>query len=56
MVSGAVQAIEITFSDTAANVTFNAYVTGFDISQSVDEALTATVTLGITGAITYAAS
>lgn len=56
MVSGTVQAIEITFSDTAANVTFNAFVTGFDISQSVDEALTATVTLGITGAITYAAS
>ena len=56
MVSGSVAAIEITFADTASNVTFNAFVTGFDISQGVDEALTASVTLGITGAITYAQS
>jgi hypothetical protein len=53
MISGTAQAIEITFSDTANTVSFSAYVTGFDIAQGVDEALTASVTLGITGAITY---
>ena len=53
MLSGTVQACVITFSDGANTCAFSAYVTGFDIAQGVDEALTASVTLGITGAITY---
>ena len=47
------KAIVITFSDGGNSCTFDAFVTGFDISQGVDEALTATVTLAITGAIVY---
>ena len=46
---------QITFTDaTPTTGTFNAYVTGFSIRVATDEAVRATVTLRISGAITWA--
>jgi len=53
LVQRAKSAYTLTFLTTpAASWTFNAYVTGFEPSAPVDGALTASVTLKITGAVT----
>ena len=55
LISRTAQTYSITFSDTAASVwSFSALVTGFEPSAPVDGALTASVTLKLTGAPTLA--
>jgi predicted secreted protein len=56
MVSRAAAACTIIFPNHATHTTwsFNAFVTGFETSQPVDGALTATATLKPTGVITLA--
>lgn len=46
---------KITYSDSASTTeTFAAIVTGFEVSSPMDDRITATITLKVSGAITYA--
>ena len=53
--SGTLTNFNITFTDSPASVaSFAAYVTGFSISNSVDDVTKASVTLEVSGTVTVA--
>ncbi len=45
---------QITLSDGTSTIAFSAYVLGFTVSGGVDALMTSTITLEISGAVTYA--
>lgn len=50
---GLVQEWRIKFSDGTEIMDFDGFVTGFEISQAVDEALTASISVGLTGTVVF---
>ena len=52
-IDGGAHAIVITYSNSDTT-SFNAIVTGFSVSAAIDDKITASVTMKITGAVTFA--